>query len=471
VDLINICLDESDLDFNITIEAVDLSKPVRLAWEAFFKYIDPITGLTYYGQQGSIVRINGMNVIETRDLVNTNSMAEDNQCERCKHPAPLGSPHRLLGSSRDEGGPGGDEKAKRLPLKFPFVLFDGDGAGWWYQGGNGTDDVCAGQSISNLPNAITSPRYSIMSGDRTTLIHEGTICGGFSTEACEELLPYDGQFVFRVSGHSQDPNKVSWEFCGATGILGEEVQFEMVKGNCVVVDKRAAEDYCQGIKSISVWSGSLLLLGVSSDSFSSSSSSNSMKESRVLEETLSELLFHSEVYIDAMVGGETGLKVAFSSKIIMEELGYIGVYSDEAELAEEFIEATVIDAISAGVMLASLQNLLSRDPVLSAGAIGLTESVSLLEFQMTSLSFQTKMSLTNENSNAPDSQEAGEEGDSKVLEEKKSNPWTRLLLNGSVSGAIIGFTFIGVMLFLLLKPNSPSLPSRFDPESSHSLLA
>jgi hypothetical protein len=330
---------------------------------------------------------------------------------------------------------------------------------------------------SEMPSVMTYPRYSIVSGDRTTLIHEGTICGAFSTEACEEVLPYDGRFVFRVAGYSEDPDEVRWDFCGESGILGEEVEFEMVKGKCVVVEKRTAEDYCQGIESISVWSGSLLLSGPSS---SSSSSSLGVDDSRVLERTLSELLFHSEVHIDSSVCGESGLTVSFSSTIILEQLGYVGVYWDEVEVAEEFIETSVSNAMSTGVVLASFQNILYQDPSLSSGVIGQTTAVSLLEFEMTSLSYQTRTSSTSndndsENEKDPNGGESGADNNNnkkEKSEETSMDELTHFSLVGYVSGGI-ALAFLGVMLLFLLKSNSPSaasVPSCLDPESSHSLL-
>jgi len=244
-----------------------------------------------------------------------------------------------------------------------------------------------------MPSVVTYPKYSIVSGDRTTLIHEGTICGSFSTEACVEVLPYDGKFVFRGAGYAEDPSKVSWDFCGESGILGEEVQFKMVKGKCVLVEKRSATDYCLGIESISVWSGSVLLL--SSSPYSSSSLG--AEDSKVLERTLSEVLFHSEVHVDSMVVGEEGLTVSFTSLIVLEKLGYVGVYSDEAEEAEEFIETSMENAVSGGAMFASFKNILYSDPSLSSKVVGQTTSLALLGFEMTSLSYRTKVSSDSSN--------------------------------------------------------------------------
>jgi hypothetical protein len=497
-DSVRACFKSPSVDFNMTIEVINASKPVRHGWEAFFKYVDPVTGVTYYGQQGSIVRIRNTEVIYTSDLVNTDPLAEENQCERCKHPspkpkAPPATPeatpppvlHRILGASSNESdggagaGPGsGSGKPKRPPLHFPFALFDGEGDGW-YKGGNATDEVCAGVAESVMPSVITYPRYSIVSGDRTTLIHEGTICGAFSTEACEEVLPYDGRFVFRVAGYSQDPSKVRWDFCGESGILGEELQFKMVKGKCVAVEKRTAEDYCQGIESISVWSGSLLLSGASSFS----SLSVSMGDSRVLERTLSELLFHSEVHIDSLVVGEDGLTVAFSSTIVLEQLGYVGVYPDEVEVAEEFIETSMANAMATGVALASFQNLLYQDPSLSSGVIGQTTSVSLLGFEMTSLSYRTKTSsASNGNSNGdnndPGDDAADSENNNKAKDEEGEktavDELTHFSLVGYVSGGI-ALVFVAV-LFVVIGTQSrdpippQDLPTSVLERSDHSLL-
>jgi hypothetical protein len=202
----------------------------------------------------------------------------------------------------------------------------------------------------------------------------------------------------------------------------------------------------------------------------------------VLERTLSELLFHSEVHIDSLVVGEDGLTVAFSSTIVLEQLGYVGVYSDEVEVAEEFIETSMANAMATGVALASFQNLLYQDPRLSSGVIGQTTSVSLLGFEMTSLSYRTKTnSASNGNSNgdnndpgdgAADSENNNnkdEEGEKTAVDEL-----THFSLVGYVSGGI-ALALLGLMIFFIYKPTSASsassLPSCLDPESSHSLLA
>jgi hypothetical protein len=514
-DVVNVCFESSDVDFNMTIEVIDPSKPVRHGWEAFFKFVDPITGVTYYGQQGSIVRIRDTEVIYTYDLVNTNSGAEENQCERCEHPpkpkpspaqppSPTPSPitRRVLGhssknesddgngngkgsgSGSDDGkGPGagagaGGDKPKRPPLKFPFALFDGDGDGW-YVGGNGTDQVCPGVPESSMPSVITYPKYSIVSGDRTTLIHEGTICGSFSTEACVEVLPYDGKFVFRVAGFAEDPDEVRWDFCGESGILGEELQFKMVKGKCVAVEKRSAADYCAGIESISVWSGSLMLHGPSPFS----SSSLSVSDSKVLERTLSEVLFHSEVHIDSLVvSGDGSMVVSFTSLIVLEKLGYMGVYSDEVESAEEFIESSMETSMSNGVVFASLQDVLHNDPSLSLSSevVGQTTTMTLLGFEMTSLSYRAKVSSgsgSGSNNNGANDEDGNneknknsEDGSESVMKEL-----SHISLVGYVAGGaglvMVGLIFAAYFNLKKAKSDKRRLPiSDFPERSSHSLL-
>jgi hypothetical protein len=487
-DVVNVCFERSDVDFNMTIEVMDPSKPVRHGWEAFFKYVDPVAGVTHYGQRGSIVRIRYNEVISTSDLVNTNSGAEENQCERCEHPPkpkpsagkddpkpssdqPL-SPlslftHRVLGSG---------DKPNRPPLKFPFALFDGDADGW-YVGGNGTDQVCPGVAGSSMPSVMTYPKYSIVSGDRTNLIHEGTICGSFSTEACVEVLPYDGKFVFRVSGFAEDRNEVRWEFCGESGILGEELQFKMVKGKCVAVDKRSAEDYCEGIESISVWSGSLMLQG--SSPFSSSSLS--ITDSKVLERALSEVLYNSEVHIDSLLVSEDGsVMVSFTSLIILERLGYVGVYSDEAEAAEEFIESSMETSMSNGVVYASLQAILSNDPsLLSHGVVGQTTAMTLLGFEMTSLSYRTKVSSNSHSNSNNGANGNGEDGSNGKKSEGGADSVMKELSHISLVGYVagVGLVLIGIFAaFFLNRPTfsssySPFSSDRLDQESAHSLIS
>ncbi len=86
-----------DLDYLITIEPIDQSKPVRFGWEAFFKFVHPFTGRAYYGQEGTIIRINNTHVISTDNLVNINPEAEVNECRECPHP--VKNHHRMLTNS------------------------------------------------------------------------------------------------------------------------------------------------------------------------------------------------------------------------------------------------------------------------------------------------------------------------------------------------------------------------------------
>jgi hypothetical protein len=529
---VDFCFNTYAVEFNLTIETINPKKPVRHGWEAFFKYVDQFTGKVYYGHQGSVVHIRNTQVVGTTNLVNLNPEYEGNECNRCNHPEPKkklegkdgknkgnddkdggdsnskpksgnvdpstsppnsnpgsnaggSSPNNNdngAGTGGGNGGPGngagssdGGGKKPIPPLEFPFILFDQKGDGW-YKGGNQTDVVCPGEVDSSMPSVITYPRYYIVNSERTTIIHKGTICGAFRTEACQEILPHDGKFVFRVAGYDPNPSKVSWEFCGKTGILGEELQFEMVKGKCVPVDKRSADDYCKGIESISVWSGSLLLLSSSS----LSSSSIVTEDSKVLEQALSEVLFDSKVIVESLEIDGNEMTVSFTASIILEKLGYVGIYSDELETSQDYVSESMESAVSNGVVYAAVQHLARNDPSLASGVVIHTKSVSLLSFEMISLSYQVMVSSSsnsksgsNNNNHNNNGNDKNDNDDKSVrnIKEKAIDELSHISMIGYVSG-VLAVVLIGFLVFIISRSPSRLRDDQIIPLSStHSISA
>jgi hypothetical protein len=153
-----------------------------------------------------------------------------------------------------------------------FTIFDQFGNGWY----NGTgfssgacdselcpnnDDTCVEDTI-DLPEILTYPKWYVMNAARTELVEFGSMCENpKGIEGCAIALP-DGRYVFRVAGYSTEGDLASWRFCGVYGVNHQELQFQMVNGQCVPNALLAAEDYCTGFKTLVSLSGSIGISGV-----------------------------------------------------------------------------------------------------------------------------------------------------------------------------------------------------------------
>jgi hypothetical protein len=153
-----------------------------------------------------------------------------------------------------------------------FTIFDQFGNGWY----NGTgfssgacdselcpnnDDTCVEDTI-DLPEILTYPKWYVMNAARTELVDFGSMCENpKGIEGCAIALP-DGRYVFRVAGYSTEGDLASWRFCGVYGVNHQELQFQMVNGQCVPNALLAAEDYCTGFKTLVSLSGSIGISGV-----------------------------------------------------------------------------------------------------------------------------------------------------------------------------------------------------------------
>ena len=106
---------------------------------------------------------------------------------------------------------------------FPVKLMSSAGKGWF-----------------DRFSPTSSPYYSISDSTRKILIQQSSACGPKShVEVCETMLP-DGSYVFRAAGN-QGPGRnlsdISWEFCGETGGVSEELVFSIQGGKCLAGQK------------------------------------------------------------------------------------------------------------------------------------------------------------------------------------------------------------------------------------------
>jgi hypothetical protein len=120
------------------------------------------------------------------------------------------------------------------------------------------------QFFQQVPATLTTPHYTIATGDRVHLVKEGTMCKIDGTEICEEYIP-DGDYVFRVTGALRywqiiHDDEKKWSFCGVHGTWMEELEFTMENGQCYPGRKIAAFDACYD-QPVCPLSGTMVLRG------------------------------------------------------------------------------------------------------------------------------------------------------------------------------------------------------------------
>jgi hypothetical protein len=209
-------------------------------------------------------------------------------------------------------------------------------------------------TVPNIPNSLVYPRYFILNEDKTEIIHEGTICSssrGF--EFCENVIPHNGDFVFRVAGIAPEGDSATWEFCGKSGGINEELQFTMREGSCVAGAKLSAEEYCAGLLSSVILSGSLVLGGVNADAFSTLDAS-------VLESDLKLLMPATGVAIKSWTNTNSGLRVHFSADL-KSDVNLLYFHSNVDTLVST-IQSDLSTSIANGVFKDQLNNALDAFP-------------------------------------------------------------------------------------------------------------
>lgn len=198
------------------------------------------------------------------------------------------------------------------------------------------------------------PRYFILNEAKTEIIHEGTICSssrGF--EFCENVIPHNGDFVFRVAGIEPEDDASTWEFCGKKGGINEELQFTMRNGVCVAGAKLSAEEYCAGLLSNVVISGSLILGGVNAESFTT-------LDATVLESDLKLLMPTTGVAIKSWTNSDNGLRVHFSANI-ESDVNLLFFHSNLDNMVST-IRSDLSLSVSNGVFKDQLNNALDAFP-------------------------------------------------------------------------------------------------------------
>ena len=200
------------------------------------------------------------------------------------------------------------------------------------------------------------PKYYIITKDRARVIHSGTICGDYEKELCHEKLPEDGEFVWRVAGYEDSPEQASWHFCGVDGTIGEEVQFAMRKGKCVVLAQTSASDYCDNTLTMVTLTGSVLLTGVPS------SAKLTKYDTALIEDQLLDALHGNDVALTSWNVKNNVLTVDFSLTTCSNTMGYNGLYASEREAFVNFEQTKLSDALTGGYFVSYIQSGLRTVP-------------------------------------------------------------------------------------------------------------
>ncbi len=156
----------------------------------------------------------------------------------------------------------------------------------------------------------------------------------------------------------------------------------MLGGHCHAGEKRSAQDYANGLSSVSLWSGILLV--------ESSSSSLTVAEgdSKVLERALSGVLRTGVVRINSLELVDHELKVSFSCSFVLEKLGYEGLYSDEIEKSQVEIQSMMTDAMSSGALSVLLHDSIRLNPSSVSSLMSQMKSTTVSTFQMISITHE-----------------------------------------------------------------------------------
>jgi len=495
--IVSVCSEIGYFYINVTSD----NGPLRNPWEILWEYVDE-NGKIFIGGYGSALITSADEIVWTHDAINYNVTAEGNECDRCPHkrrppvpgpgqpgrPGPVGEPGNEgpgsanetetdpsgpggnAGGASGHGGPGGAGSGgpggaggpggvgagpgkgpggapqPPPPAHVEIDLFNTQSSEGWYDHIYTWDETCPALSYAGdtdhftLPRVLTYPRYYISNDDRTDLIHSGSLCLVDNKEICEEVLPPDGKFVFRVAGYYPDPSVITWDFCGKSGTLYDELQFQMVHGKCVPIAEFSAADYCAGIVSLGVYSGSILISGVHH--------SLSDFDSSLLEHVLvSGFSVPSTVTITSTKIQGSNLIVGFALRAKMEDLNMQGVYFDMAEAFTETLSSSLAASCSGGYYNTLLSAQLSANMVALNDALQGATEFQLLSFKLERIEYM----------NADSSVTYAVADQSLLLESDDDSTSRKYHVMYYVVGALGGLVMVAVLM--TMRSRKPSVPS------------
>ena len=491
---------------NIDIKATSYGEEPITPWEVYWQV--KVDGTYWYGDFDSRLVVENDEVTLYENMLNPDPTNTKNQCKECRHPKPppKPSPASPNGSDKegsgggsksdDDNGGGGDKTGKdpspsgkpppRPPVSVEIDLFDEVKNGWYVSTGE-TDwcdaDEHGAKGPIPAPDVFTYPRYYVMNRDRTKLIKTGTICkDNRGTEHCVDMLPFHGDFVWRVAGFEKtwEGEQAEWHFCGNYGGLGHELEFKMRGGECIPGGRLTADMYCQhGFESLVGFTGTLVLSGlplsddVVSNTFQGQSSLSqpvevlSQRDTIFFEREISQMFFDSHpVTITAVsVLSDDSIAVTITSTLLAEEHGLDGSDMSLVDTLTSEVQSALEKSFAAGAFVSILQHDLSLRPAtaddLFSHASGL--KVQLQSLEVTAVEFIPKGSYTAAHK---DSSTSG--GDEDSLSASTNSVTSSLALHSTGKIALVVFV-VGVATLVALV-TVRSLHSNRDVRGDHDLL-
>jgi hypothetical protein len=286
------------------------------------------------------------------------------------------------------------------PYLVQIALYDEVGNGY-YDNSGGFDtlysrtDYDAVDLKTTFPNVLAYPKYYIMTKDRKKLIKSpGSICPGRDIEYCEEALPYRGKFVFRFAGFEPwktDPkegkDEATWRFCGMSGGINEEFEFEMRNGQCFPVTNTLTDElYCQlGFESAIEFAVTMNITGAFADV-----ALLTEKDTALLELEVAQLFPSNVKAVVVAVEHSTATSFLVEMKItaIAEQLGYHGSSDDDVEAMMQEVPTMFGKFLDNGLLLSNLMDDLDKVTMSENDPLRRAEAVSLLSVDLLDIHFQ-----------------------------------------------------------------------------------
>lgn len=310
--------------------------------------------------------------------------------------------HTRLGGSGEKTAPNAKPKPKRPPPPYlvQIAMYDEIGDGYYDNSGEfdtlySRSDYDAIDLKTTFPNILAYPKYYIMTKDRKKLIKAPrSICPHRGYEYCEEALPYHGKFIFRFAGFEPwktDPmegkDEATWRFCGMSGGINEEFEFEMRHGQCFPVTNTLTDElYCQlGFESAIEFAVTMNVTGAFADI-----SLLTERDTALLEQEVAQL-FPSEVRaVVAAVDHSTANSFLVEMKLtaIAEKLGYHGSSDDDVEAMMQEVPTLFGKFLDNGLLLSNLMDDLDRVALSENDPLRRAEAISLLSVDLLDIHFQ-----------------------------------------------------------------------------------
>mmetsp|Transcript_9304 Transcript_9304/g.20449 ORF Transcript_9304/g.20449 Transcript_9304/m.20449 type:complete len:523 (+) Transcript_9304:17-1585(+) len=333
-------------------------------WEIYWM-IDPLDdGNVVVGNFDTSMYISGGSSVNTHAPVSVDPDNKDNKCHECKHPPPKG--HRALSPSPPP------------PTLIVGELYSSNG---WYKGNSTVTGVCdapLSQDVMDVPDILTYPKYYIMNEQKTKVLKSGTVCKSRTTEYCEDVVPPEGKFVYRVTGFNND---ATWEFCGMTGSSNDELVFSMHHGKCTAVVMHSGSDYCTGIVSYFVMAGTLSITDVQGDTLSAF-------DTKMLEQQIASMFtYQRQVTITSYTTADAVMTVDFKVVLAAEDYGVDGTFGSNIETLASQVATDMKIPVTQGQFITVLKNSLKNSPQGSSDVLSSMSAVTLTSVGLSSIDY------------------------------------------------------------------------------------